>query len=274
MTKEALGPGITVVIPAWNGVAYIADAIESVLGQTFAPLKLVVIDDASTDGTREVVKRYGSDPRVELMRNPANLGMAGNWNRCLDAVHTEYFMVLCQDDILYAPDALQTAHRILSGQPSIPAVYCDLVFVDGARQPLLTRGFHRSGPVDSARLARLSVLQTRNAFGVALLFRTEASCGVRYDPALVLTIDVDFSIATAQRRPIYHVPRPLIGYRYHGKNQTAVLLDRLVREMIYIAEKHHLPLGRHHRLFMRVGGYCTNVARRAVLWYAGRRAIK
>jgi glycosyltransferase involved in cell wall biosynthesis len=272
VSTKSPGTDITVLIPARNGEAYIAAAVESVLAQTFERWRLVVSDDASTDGTREVVRRYTGDPRVELIESSVNLGLAGNWNRCLENVRSDYFMTLCQDDLLWAPDALETAHRILSGDPGIPAVYCDLLFVDGAGRRLMNRGFRRSGLVDSACLARRSVLQTRNAFGVALLFRTEASRGVRYDPALALVIDVDFSIATAQGRPIYHVPRSLIGYRYHGKNQTGVLLDRLVHEMTYVAAKHRIPLRAHHRALMRIAGYCTNTARRAVLWYARSRS--
>lgn len=266
-----MSPEITVLIPARNGQKYIGDAIESVLAQSFENWRLVVSDDASTDRTREVVKRYTGDRRVELIESPKNLGMAGNWNRCLEQVRSEYFMVLCQDDLLYRPHSLQAAYQVLRDQPAIPTVYCDLMFVDGARRPLLTRRFHRAGRIDTNRLAKQSIFQTRNAFGVALLFRTSAVGNARYDPALALAIDIDFSIAVAKGNPIYHLPEPLIGYRYHGENQTGVLLSRLVPEITHIANKNGMVLKLHHRVMMRILSHSTNLGRKAVLWYARRR---
>lgn len=262
--------GVTVAIPAHNGQAFIADAIESVLAQSFAGWRLVVCDDASTDGTREVVRRYAGDPRIELIESATNLGMAGNWNRALEQVRSPYFTILCQDDLLYRPDALEAGLRVLREHPEIPAVFCDLAFVNGAGRPLMLRRFRRTGAVDSKRLARLSVLQTRNAFGVALLFRTAAAQGARYDPALALTIDVDFAIAVSRGGPVFHLPEPLIGYRYHGRNQTGVLLGGLTREMAHIAGKNGMRLGPHHRFAMRAFGFATNLGRRAVLWWAQR----
>lgn len=261
---------ISVLIPARNGASYIAEAIESVVQQSFERWRLIISDDASTDATVEVVRRYLTDPRVELIENSVNAGLAGNWNQCLRRVGTKYFMVLCQDDLLYSPRALETAYEILTSHPGVPAVYCDFMLVDCLQKPMLRRSFHRSGLVDSVRLARLSILQTRNVFGVALLFRSEAAQGVSYDPELALTVDVDFSISTAQGRPIYHVSEALLGYRYHGRNETGLLLGRLIREMLYIAKKHGVPLRPWHRALMNASGYATNLARRAVLLYGSR----
>jgi len=261
---------ITVLIPARNGAAFIADAIESVVDQSFPRWRLVISDDASTDATLGIIRRYLSDTRIQLIENSVNAGLAGNWNRCLDQVTTKYFIMVCQDDLLYSTQALQKAYEIMEAQPRVPAVYCDLMLVGANRNPLLARGFHRSGLVDSSKLGRRSILQTRNAFGVALLFRSEAAQGLRYDPRLALAIDVDFSIATAKRQPIYHIPERLIGYRYHGRNQTGVLLERLVQEMTHIAGKHGIPLRPWHRALMTVSGYTTNLARQAVLWYGAR----
>lgn len=261
---------ITILIPARNGEAFIADAIESVLRQSAERWRLVISDDASTDATLDVVRRYLTDPRIELIENPVNAGLAGNWNRCIERVLTEYFMVLCQDDLLYSSHALEKSCQILDAQPLVPAVYSDLMLVDARRRPLLTRSFGRSGLVDSVKLARRSILQTRNAFGVAVLFRSEAARGICYDASLALAIDVDFSIATAKWRPIYHVPEALIGYRYHGRNQTGLLLGNLIGEMTHIAGKYGIQLRPWHRVLMTVSGYATNLARHAVLWYGAR----
>jgi glycosyltransferase involved in cell wall biosynthesis len=261
-------PEITVLIPARNGAAFIADAIQSVIDQTFQRWTLTIIDDASTDQTAAIVRRYASDTRITLEENPVRLGLANNWNKCLATVRTKYFMVLCQDDLLYSQQAFEKAFGILEADAGIPAIYCDLMFVDAGSRPFVHRSFHRNGLVDSNKLARKSILQTRNAFGVALLLRSCA--GMTYDPELELTVDVDFSVANAKGRPVYHIPEPLIAFRYHGKNQTSVLLGTVVREMTYIARKYGIPLRQRDQITMRVAALATNLARQAVLFYGAR----
>lgn len=92
-------PKLSVCIPAFNGAAYIQQAVQSVLAQTWGEYELVVCDDASSDDTRERVAAF-SDPRIRLERNPARLGLVGNWNRCLALAHGEYICIFHQDDVM------------------------------------------------------------------------------------------------------------------------------------------------------------------------------
>ena len=73
-------PRVSVCIPAYNGAAYIGEAISSVLSQTFIDFELIVVDDSSTDGTERVVKEH-RDSRIRYVRNPRRLGLVRNWNR-------------------------------------------------------------------------------------------------------------------------------------------------------------------------------------------------
>ena len=262
---------ITVLIPTHNGEAFVADAIESILGQNFQLWELVIGDDASTDGTRTVVERYLHDPRIRFFQNPVNVGMAANWNRCLALVATRYFMLLGQDDFFNSPRALEIAYGALETHPEVPAAYCDLLFVGAKRQRLLARTFRRTGLVDSVPLARRSILQTRNLFGIPLLIRYQAAEGAQYDPHLELATDVDFSIATARGRPVYHIAEFLIGYRFHGGNQTGRVLGRVAGEMRYIAAKHGIRLRPWDPVFMRMCAFATTLARQTVLRYGRTR---
>ena len=68
-------PRVSAIIPCYNGERFVGDAIESVLGQTFRDLEVVVVDDGSTDESPAVVGGYLSDGRVRLVRHDANRGI-------------------------------------------------------------------------------------------------------------------------------------------------------------------------------------------------------
>jgi glycosyltransferase involved in cell wall biosynthesis len=96
---------ISVIIPAYNGAATIANAIESILCQTRAPDEVIVSDDCSTDQTAEVAARYAS--RVRLVQRPHNGGLSANRNTGVRASQGEWLLFLDQDDTLL-PHALES----------------------------------------------------------------------------------------------------------------------------------------------------------------------
>ncbi len=61
---QAIDPVVSVIIPCYNGERFIGDAIKSVLSQTFKELEVIIVDDGSTDNSKDIVERYKSDPRV------------------------------------------------------------------------------------------------------------------------------------------------------------------------------------------------------------------
>ena len=94
----------SVIIPAYNGAATLAAAIESILRQTRAPDEIIVCDDCSTDATAEVAARYGG--RVECIRRQTNGGLSANRNTAVRAARGDWLLVLDQDDELL-PHALE-----------------------------------------------------------------------------------------------------------------------------------------------------------------------
>jgi glycosyltransferase involved in cell wall biosynthesis len=74
-------PRASVLIPTYNQVAYVAGAIETVLDQTYRDIEALVVNDGSTDGTREVLERYADDRRVRIFHNERNRGISYSFNR-------------------------------------------------------------------------------------------------------------------------------------------------------------------------------------------------
>jgi hypothetical protein len=108
-------PVATVAMVTWNSSRYVAQAIESVLAQTLADLELVICDDASTDDTWDIVRRY-ADPRIRAFRNPRNLGEYANRNRALSLARGEFLIFIDGDDYLY-PHGLEFMARHLAAYP-------------------------------------------------------------------------------------------------------------------------------------------------------------
>jgi len=90
---------VSICIPTYAGEQFIAEAIQSVLNQSYQSFEILIVDDCSPDGTAEVVKKF-TDDRIRYYRNERNLGPEGNWNKCLKLIKGKYYKLLPHDDVL------------------------------------------------------------------------------------------------------------------------------------------------------------------------------
>ncbi|MER1994361.1 MAG: glycosyltransferase [Eubacteriales bacterium] len=110
-------PLVSVIMPAYNAEAYIGEAVSSILDQSWQNLELIIVDDASTDSTADVVRGF-SDPRIRLLTNSHNLGVAASTNRAVQAAGGEY-LALMDDDDLSLPDRLKAQVTFLENNREI-----------------------------------------------------------------------------------------------------------------------------------------------------------
>jgi len=93
-------PKISIGMPVYNGVKYIREALDSLLGQTFTDFELIISDNASTDNTEAICREYAAkDERIRYIRQPHNLGASANFKFVLDEALGEYFMWAAADDV-------------------------------------------------------------------------------------------------------------------------------------------------------------------------------
>ena len=112
-----MNPSITVVVPLYNGIRYVNAAIDSVRSQTVSDWRMLVIDDVSSDGSCAFVQELSSgDPRIQVVRNPKNLGLYGTLNTWIHRVETPWTVILMQDDMLF-PDHFETFLRLSEKHP-------------------------------------------------------------------------------------------------------------------------------------------------------------
>src|SRR5690606_35808884 len=92
---------VSIIIPVYNRVNIISETIESALGQRYEDFEVVIVDNASTDGTWEIIQQYAlNDSRVRVFRNDHNIGAVWNWKRALYEALGYYGKILWSDDLI------------------------------------------------------------------------------------------------------------------------------------------------------------------------------
>lgn len=128
------GPRVSVVMPTYNSAAYVCDAIDSVVGQDFCDWELLVVDDASVDGTPELIRaRYARDDRVVLHAQAANKGAAVARNVAIEAAKGRFIAFLDSDD-LWRSNKLAVQVPLLESSDACLIFSAYDVFTGGARQ--------------------------------------------------------------------------------------------------------------------------------------------
>jgi glycosyltransferase involved in cell wall biosynthesis len=124
-------PRLSVGLPVYNGERYLAESIDAILGQTFEDFELIISDNASTDDTGEVCRRYQkTDSRVRYYRQPRNVGLAPNHNFCVEQARGELFKWAAGDD-LYARNLLETCVAALDEYPQVVLAHSWTAMIDG-----------------------------------------------------------------------------------------------------------------------------------------------
>jgi glycosyltransferase involved in cell wall biosynthesis len=128
--RDRLRPRVGLGMPVYNGERYILETIESILAQTFDDFELLILDNASTDGTGEICRDFeAKDERIRYIRNRENYGIVSNFNSVFKLSSGEYFKWASYDDVC-GPDFLLRCTQVLDSDPSIVLSYPQIVNID------------------------------------------------------------------------------------------------------------------------------------------------
>jgi glycosyltransferase involved in cell wall biosynthesis len=214
-------PRVSVGLPVFNGERFIADAVGSVLAQSFPDFELIVQDNASTDGTEELVRTFAArDARVRYFRNSSNLGAAPNYNLAFHTARGEYFKWLAHDDRLM-PDYLAETVSTLDERPD--AVLCNTVvrYIDAQGSIIGTydSGLRYADVASAAeRFARM-VLSSHSCVDFFGLIRRSAMQGSLLHGSFH-GADRAFLAQMALRGRFVQLAEPLVEMREHSGRYT------------------------------------------------------
>jgi glycosyltransferase involved in cell wall biosynthesis len=215
---------VSVIVPNFNHRPFLPRRLESILYQTLRPTEIVLLDDASTDGSRDVLRSYANIQGVRLIENPTNSGSAfKQWNRGIAELRGDYVWIAESDDFA-APRFLEVLADELDRWPGTGLAYCRSAIVDaGDRVLRLWRpqvaparwdcSFHNSG-LDECR--RFLVFQNMIPNASAVLFRRDVFLAAGGAPEDVqITGDWLLWTKMLSRADVAYVAEPLSFFREH-----------------------------------------------------------
>jgi glycosyltransferase involved in cell wall biosynthesis len=130
MTEIGQQPLVSIGLPVYNGERFLRESLDSILAQTFSDFELIISDNASTDGTREICQAYlDRDPRIRYHCNDSNLGAVKNFNITFELARGKYFKWMSYDDVC-APEYISKCVEVLENNPSIVLCYPKTIIID------------------------------------------------------------------------------------------------------------------------------------------------
>jgi glycosyltransferase involved in cell wall biosynthesis len=281
-------PLVSVLMSVHDDEAFVGEAVDSVLGQTLRDLELLVVDDASSDATPDVLARF-SDERLTVLRNETVLGLAASLNLGLDAARGRYVARLDADDVAL-PERLERQVERLGAQPAAAAVGTAVIDVDESGR----RGRTHVMPHGARPLRWLALFSSPFFHPTVLVDRDLLDAhGLRYDPTFPESEDYDLWTRLLVFADGDNLPQPLVLKRVHpaqasqrrGKLQESFQQRVALREIARLAPEvaaepawrvgahKRAPFGARREFLRLLAAFDREHGRDADVWRSAFRAL-
>lgn len=242
-------PRVSIGLPVYNGAAFVADAIDSLLAQTFSDFELIISDNASTDATGSICRdRAARDARVRYVRNPDNLGATRNFNRVAELARGEYFKWAAHDDV-HEPDYLRRCVDVLDADAAVVLVYPRSREIDEAGTTIRTVGTDVDADLPSA--AQRFRVMIRREYSCVAIFGLVRTSALRKTKLMSTYADCDrvllAEISLAGR--IRELPEALFVHRQHRHRSVWQFPSRQTRNAWFDPSKAARPAFPYTRQF-------------------------
>ena len=196
---------LSIIMPVYNGETYLRQAIDSILNQTYTNFELIVIDDASTDGTAKIIRSY-NDPRIKVIRNLDQQGNYPSRNKGQDIAIGKYFCVMDADDISY-PRRLEVQYTYMENHPDILAI--------GTSFDFSISGLKRDLPLTYEQI-QLALLDNNSFLHPSIMVRADVMrMHGGYNEKYIYSSDYDLMARLALSGKVENLPDVLMMYQCH-----------------------------------------------------------
>ena len=228
-------PLVSICVPTYNGGQYLAECLESIQAQSWRDFEVLILDDCSTDNTKAIALDFASmDERFKVISNVANLGLVGNWNRCVELASGAWIKFVFQDDAL-APDGVERLLAATKSDTALVACSREFTFEDEtpeelrswyfANRHLIERAWGHSRSVSPSEFREATLAKPgANWVGepTSVLFRREVFERFgQFNPDLIMSCDLEYWTRLAVNLGFEWVADRLAIFRIHEAATSA-----------------------------------------------------
>lgn len=243
-------PLVTVCIPTFGQARWLAESLTSALGQTMNDLEVVVVDDASPDGTRRVMGAF-RDPRVRYFRQPRTVGIAANRNACLNVARGRYVAWLDSDDV-WEPSMLERQCALLDARPEVGLVHGGFRLIDAGGDPVRPwTPPHTADAIVPGRDAFRDLIVENHIVAPTVLVRRELHDAVGPYATTIGPSGTDWEmwLRISLRADVGFTAEPVARYRLHPESVSArttrtgerLRCDRRAVRRVFALDGHRIP---------------------------------
>ena len=212
---------VSAVMKSYNHERFLSESIESVLTQDFDDLELVIVDDASTDASRRIIRSYAErDARIRVIIHERNMGISKTVNDGIDAARGQFVAQIDSDDVWVA-DKLTKQLAVLERDEDLIVWSDGEIINDSGRSTgksinkWMRASSKKSGDIWQALLGGNYI------FGSSVVYKKQNLGNIRYDECLPYLNDYKFYLELARNNEFYYIAEPLALYRIHEHNTIA-----------------------------------------------------
>lgn len=207
-------PKVTVLMSVKNGEPWVAEAVGSVLAQSFTDFRFLILDNASTDSTRETIRSFG-DPRIDLVALPEDIGQTGALNKGLGMIDSDYVARMDADDVCL-PDRLARQAAFLDAHPEVALLGTDALMIgpEGLARSCTTF------PASHEAIINAFPLGNQFAHSSVMVRHAAVMAAGGYDTSFSYAQDLALWLELAARHEVANLPEVLVKIRVHPSQAT------------------------------------------------------
>jgi glycosyltransferase involved in cell wall biosynthesis len=217
-----LNPLISVILPVYNAEKFLEESINSILGQTYTNLEVIIINDGSTDGSQSIINSY-SDDRIVCIQQQQNKGLIASLNNAIHIAKGDFIVRMDADDIAFK-NRIQLQVQYLIENPSIAIVAAHAIFFEeDINKPIAN--WELDLVTNTPEEIKKALIWENCIIHSSVCMRKEIAKSLLYDPAQKNYEDYDFWLrAIANHLNIAKINEPLLYYRVQSNSitQTAI----------------------------------------------------
>ncbi len=242
-------PFVSICIPVYNGLKHLNECLDSCLNQQYANYEIIICDDGSHDKSTELIEDYArKHSKIRFFRNEKNLGLVGNWNRCLDHAKGEWIKFVFQDDYI-TPDCLQVflesvqpgslllvseRHFVLPDQPTEE----QFIYYNQKVRTLKNTNQNTQSYFPPGLLSHIAVQNMcMNFIGEPSLTFFKKECVQQlgnFNAILKQICDLEFVLRVGSTYGLTYVPKKICAFRIHSESTTSTNISNRYFELHYV----------------------------------------